>query len=163
MGELIILFTMKLLDTSIGALKNIFMVKGKPFLSAVANAVSYLFYILLMKQLIASTTVATVSVTLLAVFIGQYATQIMTDKLDKDKVWKINITPSTKQDGKAIADALRENNIAVQTFSCYHSSGVKVLGINAFSMSKENSNAVCSVLENYEGVKYNISEIKNRF
>lgn len=163
MNSLLLLFTMKLLDTAIGALKNIFMVKNKPFLSAVANAVSYLFYILLMKQLIASTTVATVSVTLLAVFLGQYLTQVMTEKLDKDKVWKISITPASKEDSLAMVQAFQENNIAVQTFSCYTSNQVKVLGINAFSESKEHSSVIYSVLEDYQGVKYNITEIKNRF
>ena len=162
MNSLFLLFTMKLLDTAIGTLKNIFMVKNKPFLSAVASAISYLFYILLMKQLIASTTVATVSVTLLAVFLGQYLTQIMTNKMDKDKVWKISITPASKEEGLQIADRLKESNIAIQTFSCYTSEQTKVLGINAFSESKEHSSVISSVLEDYK-VKTNITEIKNRF
>ena len=162
MNSLLLLFTMKLLDTAIGTLKNIFMVKNKPFLSAVASAISYLFYILLMKQLIASTTVATVSVTLLAVFLGQYLTQIMTNRMDKDKVWKISITPASKEEGLHIADQLREANIAIQTYSCYNSNQTKVLGINAFSESKEKSSVISSILEGHK-VKTNITEIKNRF
>ncbi len=162
MNSLLLLFTMKLLDTAIGTLKNIFMVKNKPFLSAVASSISYLFYILLMKQLISSTTVATVSVTLLAVFLGQYVTQIMTNKMDKDKVWKISITPASKEESLDIADKLKEANIAIQTYSCYTSDKTKVLGINAFSESKENSSVISSILEDYK-VKTNITEIKNRF
>ena len=37
MNNLIWLFIMKLLDTAIGALKNVFMIKGKHFLSALSN------------------------------------------------------------------------------------------------------------------------------
>ena len=162
MDNLLILFTLKLLDTTIGALKNIFIVRNKPLLSAIASSVSYLFYILLMKQLISSTTISTVSVTLLAVFLGQYLTQITSNKLDKDKVWKISITPEKKADGIEIADKLKECNIAYQTYSCFNSEREKVLGINAFSETKESSSIISSILNDYL-VKTNVTEIKNRF
>ena len=79
MNNLIWLFIMKLLDTAIGALKNVFMIKGKHFLSALSNSVSYLFYILLMKQLMSDTSIPSVIVTLVAVFLGQYLAQYMAD------------------------------------------------------------------------------------
>ena len=162
MNNLIWLFIMKLLDTAIGALKNVFMIKGKHFLSALSNSVSYLFYILLMKQLMSDTTIPSVIVTLVAVFLGQYLAQYMADKFEKDKVWKINIISETKKISKLLADELRERNIPVQTYVCYNSCREEVLNISAFAETREETLVVQAILKNYK-VKFNIVEIRNRF
>lgn len=160
--NLVTLFILKLLDTAISALKNVYMIKGKRFLSALSNAVSYLFYILLMKQLLNETTVASVGVTLAAVFLGQYITQYMADSFEKDKVWKISITPETKVSSKSIADQLRYNNIPVQTFICFNKHKEEVLGINAFAETRKETQIIQSIVKE-EKVKLNIVEIRNRF
>ena len=162
MNNLIWLFIMKLLDTAIGALKNVFMIKGKHFLSALSNSVSYLFYILLMKQLMSDTSIPSVIVTLVAVFLGQYLAQYMADKFEKDKVWKISITPETKKISKLLADELRERNIPVQTCVCYNSHLEEVLNIIAFAETREETLVVQEIIKNYK-VKFNIVEIRNRF
>lgn len=163
MIDLVQIFILKFLDTAIGALKNIFLIKNKSFLSAFSNAVSYLFYILMMKRLMTTTTVPVVITTLAAVFIGQYVTQSMSDKMDKSKVWKISITPSSKEEGKKIADTLKENNLAVRTYSCYNKDEKKVLGVDVFSETKSQSVIINEILRDYSNVKFNIVEIKNRF
>lgn len=163
MINLVELFTLKFLDTAISSLKNIFMIKNKPFLSALSNAFSYLFYILLMKRLMSDTGILAIVATLVSVFIGQYATQVLMDKVDKESVWKISITPGSMEDGQAIADKLRENNIPVQTFPCYIEDMTKVLGVFAFSQSKAQSALTEEVLKEYSNVKFNIVTIKNRF
>lgn len=162
MNNLIWLFIMKLLDTAINALKNVFMIKGKHFLSALSNAVSYLFYILLMKQLMTNTSTLSIAVTLLAVFLGQYLAQFLADKFEKDRVWKISITTESQEKGKLLADKMREKNIPVQTYICYNDKLEQVLGVNAFAETRSQSSIIQDLLES-EKVKFNIVEIRNRF
>jgi uncharacterized protein YebE (UPF0316 family) len=149
MIDLIEIFTLKFLDTAIGALKNIFLIKNMSFLSALANTLSYLFYILMMKQLMTTTTIPVVLTTLAAVFIGQYATQEISDKLDKDKTWKITATPNSKEQGKILADTLKESNLAVKTFPCFNSKKEKVLGVIVFSLSKAESVLIDSIFKDF--------------
>lgn len=162
MNNLLYLFIMKLLDTAVSALKNVFMIKGKHFLSALSNAISYLFYILLLKQLMSDNSIEGIAVTLLAVFLGQYLAQYMADKFEKDRIWKISITPETKEKGKEIADKLRDNNIAVQTYICFNKNLDQVLGVNAFAETRAHSSLIQNLIKD-ENVKVNIVEIKNRF
>lgn len=162
MINLIELFALKMIDTIINSGKTIFMIRNKKFLSALSQAISNIFYIILMSKLMKSTDMASILVTSAAMFFGQYLSQWVAERFDKDKVWKIAITPSTKEEGKSIADTLRENNLATQTFPCFRN-GEKVLGINVFAETKAQSAIVEDVLSQYQGIKYNITTIKNRF
>ena len=162
MANLLELFTLKMVDTIINSGKTIFMIRNKKFLSALSQAISNIFYIILMSKLMKSTDLPSILTTSAAMFIGQYLSQWLAEKFDKDKVWKVAVTPASIEDGKAIADALRENNIAVQTFSCFRNEE-KVLGVNVFAETKAQSAIIEGVLTQYDNVKYNITTIKNRF
>lgn len=160
--NLLELFALKMIDTIINSGKTIFMIRNKKFLSALSQAVSNVFYVILMSRLMKSTDFASICVTSLALFIGQYLSQWIAEKFDKDKIWRISITPPTKEIGKNLADELRDSNIAVQTYPCFFNEE-KTLGINAFSENKASSAIVSSILSNYDNVKFNITQIKNRF
>lgn len=162
MINLIELFALKMIDTIINSGKTIFMIRNKKFLSALSQAVSNIFYIILMSRLMKSTDAASILTTSAAMFLGQYLSQWIAEKFDKDKVWKIAITPTSKEAGKMLADELRDNNLATQTFPCFRN-GEKVLCINVFAETKAQSAIVESVLTQHQGVKYNITTIKNRF
>jgi hypothetical protein len=161
MSELFRIFALKLLDTAIGSLKSILMIKGKAFGSAVAATASYWFFITLMKQLMTTNSTGEILATLAAVFLGQYLTQMLSDKFEKDSVWKITITPESMDDGLIIADKLRKDNVPVTTDFVYNKSMTRVLEITAFSKNKACSALVQSVIEKYD-VKLAIIEIKNR-
>lgn len=162
MINLLELFTLKMIDTIINSGKTIFLIRNKKFLSALSQAVSNIFYIILMSRLMKSTDMASILVTSCAMFIGQYLSQWIAEKFDKDKIFKIQITPFSKEQGKSIADELREQNIAVQTFPCFRNEK-KVLGVNAFAETKAQSAIVDDILSQHEEVKFNIISIKNRF
>ena len=115
-----------------------------------------------MSRLMKSTDMPSILTTSAAMFIGQYMSQWIAEKFDKDKVWRISITPASKEEGQEIADTLRDNNLAVQTFTCFRNEE-KVLGINVFAENKGQSSVVENVLKQYDKVKYNITIIKNRF
>ena len=164
MINLMELFALKMIDTIINSGKTIFMIRNKKFLSALSQAISNIFYIILMSRLMKSTDMPSILTTSAAMFIGQYVSQWVAEKFDKDKVFKISITAPSKEIGKKLADELRDNNIAVQTFSCFTREGQeKTLGINVFSENKQQSSMVSSIIEKYKGLKYNITVIKNRF
>lgn len=164
MANLLELFTLKMVDTIINSGKTIFMIRNKKFLSALSQAISNIFYIILMSKLMKSTDLPSILTTSAAMFIGQYLSQWLAEKFDKDKVFKIAVTAPSKEIGKLIADEFRENNIAVQTFTCFINEGrEKTLGVNIFSENKAQSTIASDILDKYDGVKFNITTIKNRF
>lgn len=162
MNNLLQLFLLKMTDTIINSGKTIFLIKNMKFMSALSQSVSNIFYLVLMSKLMKSADMKSILVTSCAVFFGQYLSQWIAEKFDKDKVWRVSITPKSKSDGKDIADALALSNIPVQTFSCYSKKN-KSLGVVAFAETKVESNIISSVLDNYPDAKFNIVQIKNRF
>ena len=162
MINLLELFTLKMIDTIINSGKTIFLIRNQKFLSALSQAISNIFYIILMSRLMKSTDMASILTTSCAMFIGQYLSQWVAEKFDKDKIFKVQVTPFSKEQGKSIADDLREQNIATQTFPCFRN-GEKVLGVNVFAETKTQSAIVEEILSQYEEVKFNITTIKNRF
>ena len=162
MMNLLELFALKMVDTIINSGKTIFMIRNKKFLSALSQAISNIFYIILMSKLMKSTDMASILTTSAAMFIGQYLSQWLAEKFDKEKVWKICITPATKEDAIEMSKKLVESNIAVQTFSCYNREQ-KGIGLNVFSESRAQSAIVDNLISEYSGVKYNITIIRNRF
>lgn len=164
MFNLMFLFVAKLLDTYLSALKNVLMIKNKHFFSALATTGAYLFYLLMMDKLMSDSNVITISITLLAVFLGQYLAPFLCNKFDKDQIWKINVVPESKELGKSLADKLRDNNIAVQTYIAYNSKKEQTLGINAFAETKVQSTIINNILkEEQKEISISISEIRNRF
>ena len=51
MNNLLQLFLLKMVDTMIGSGKTIFMIRGMKFISALSQAVSNIFYVILMSKL----------------------------------------------------------------------------------------------------------------
>ena len=57
MNNLLQLFLLKMVDTMIGSGKTIFMIKGMKFMSALSQAISNIFYVILMSKLMKSTDI----------------------------------------------------------------------------------------------------------
>lgn len=157
--ELLLLFTLKLLDCSIGTFKNIFMIKGKNFLSSLCNTVAMYFYLTMLTNLNKNTTIQGIIVICIATFIGSILPQLVSDKLSKDNAWVFNITPSTNELGKYLADDLRDNNIPIHTFKGYNDNKEQVLCIKAFSESKIDSILLEQLIP--KECKYHIMELKH--
>lgn len=161
--ELLILFIFKTLDSVLSNLKTYLLIKDKPFYAAIANVFSYLFYILLMKQLMTSNNYNTIIITLLAVFIGTWA-QTIFSKFEKAKIWKISITPKESDIGEEIFDIVRNSNIPARGTKYITDDGIKVLVVDIFSETKEQSILIKELLEPYfDKIKYNITPIQNQF
>ncbi|MEG0153359.1 MAG: hypothetical protein RR744_09365 [Cellulosilyticaceae bacterium] len=158
MNNLLQLFLLKMVDTMIGSGKTIFMIRGQKFLSAASQALSNVFYVILMSKLMKSTDPASIAVTSLAMFIGQYISQWIADKFNKVKVFKISATAKTRELGEVVIDALgeRDLNFRVLKAEGKHS---KAYALDIFCHTKEETKVAKEVLSNYN-LKFYTVELK---
>lgn len=161
--ELLLLFVFKTLDSLLSNLKTYLLLKEKTTLAAIANVLSYLFYILLMKQLMSSNNTSTIIITLIAVFLGTLGQNLFA-KFEKAKVWKISITPKEEKIGEQIFETMRAANIPTRGTKYMTDDGMEVLVVDIFSETKETSIIIKDLLHPYfDKIKYNIIPIQNQF
>lgn len=158
MNNLLQLFLLKMVDTIIGSGKTIFMIRGQKFLSALSQAVSNVFYILLMSKLMKSTDPASIAVTSAAMFIGQYITQSIADKFNKVKVYKISATAKTEELKEVSVDALGKEDLNFRVLKAEgkHS---RAYAIDVFCHTKEETKIAKEILNN-NGLKFYTVELK---
>ena len=146
MNNLLQLFLLKMVDTMIGSGKTIFMIKGMKFMSALSQAVSNIFYVILMSKLMKSTDMASIAVTSVAMFIGQYMSQAVADKFSKCKVYKVSATAKNTLVGEMVMDAL---NNADLDFRVLEAKGrkTKTYVIDIFCHTKEETKAARQILD----------------
>lgn len=146
------------MDCSISTFKNIFMIKGKNLLSSLCSTVAMYFYLSMLTNLTKNNTTEGILVICIATFIGSFFPQFLSNKLSKDKVYVFNIIPITNELGKEVADNLRENNIAIQTYKGYNDNKELVLCIKAFSENKKESVLLEQLIP--KDCNYSILELK---
>lgn len=157
--ELLTLFILKIIDNFLGTIKNILLIKNKSLLSSLINSISQFFYLILIVKMTKNSSTIGITVICIASFIGTFIPQLIFDKCSKDKVFVYAITPNNKEDGKILADTLRYNNIAVQTYTGFNDSKEKILCIKAFSETKSESVLLEGLIPN--NYKYHVMELKN--
>ncbi len=159
MNELLQLFVLKMVDTIIGSGKTIFMMRGMKFASAMSQAVSNVFYILLMSKLMKSTDPASIAITSASMFIGQYLTQWVAEKYNKVKVYKVSATAKNRELGESVIDDLSEINDL--NFRVLEAQGKKsrAYAIDIFCHTKDETRKVKEVLQNHK-LKFYTVELK---
>lgn len=145
-------FVLKLIDSILSTLKNILMIKGKGLLSSIVNGLATFSYMLIIVDMKNAILVS------LATTIGQAFTFLITNKIEKDKVWVFDVSPKTKEIGKQLADKIREQNIPIKTYLAYNSNKQEILCSKIYSNSKAESRLIESFLNN--DVTYSVHEIK---
>lgn len=150
MMELLFIFGMKMLDTSLGALKTIFTIKGFAFLAAAANAISYLLYTVVMKKVVNDSGFLSTLVVVAAVFFGQFLTQILAHRSDKDKIWKVSVTAKTWEQSFDFMAELEETGIAYRSEKCYNKHREKVLGFDVFCKTKAETQTIKELNAKYK-------------
>jgi uncharacterized protein YebE (UPF0316 family) len=158
MMNLLTIFLLKLADTSIGACKTIFTIKGDKFLASLSQAVSNVFYLLMMSKLMKSTDALSIFITSAGVFLGQYYTQALIDKISKDKVWKISATAKTEEGKNIIVDSLNAKDI---NFRILKAEGryTKAYVVEVFCETKEETSIVKKLFSEYQ-MKHHTIELK---
>ena len=152
------LFILKAVDIFIASFKTIFTIRGKKLLAASAQAISNVFYITLMSKLMKATDWQSILVTSLAVFIGQYMSQTVAEKLNKEKIYKVSGTAKTVALGQSVIESLRERDVNFRVLEAQgrHS---KALAIDIFCCTKEETKIAKSILDSYS-VKHYTVELK---
>jgi uncharacterized protein YebE (UPF0316 family) len=150
----LLVFVLKLLDGVFSTLKNIFLIKGQFFLSALVSTIGTFFYLTMVVELAKATGVMATIVVCLANFIGTYVPSISMNKLEKDKLHVYNITSSTLEEGKSFADLVRKNNLAITTDGRRDENMEKVLFCEVYCKTREASKLLESLIP--KSFKYNI-------
>lgn len=150
----LLVFILKLLDGVFSTLKNIFLIKNKYFLSALVSTIGTFFYLTMVVELAKTTGIMATLVVCLANFIGTYIPSISMEKLEKDKLYIYSITSTTLEEGKAFADLVRKNNLAITTDGRRNENMEKVLFCEVYCKTREASKLLESLLP--KAFKYNI-------
>ena len=98
------------------------------------------------------------AVTSMAVVVGQYLSQSIAEKFNKDKIYKLSGTAKAIQVGEVVIDELREADLNFRVLEAQgrHS---KTLALDIFCPTKEETKIAKDILNNYN-VKHYMSELK---
>lgn len=158
MNNLAQLFILKMVDTIINSGKTIFLIRGQKFLSAASQAISNIFYVILMSKLMKSTDPASIAITSLAMFIGQYLSQWMAERFSKCKVYKVSATAKNTLIGETVMDELNNKDL---DFRVLEAKGrkTKTYVIDIFCHTKEETKVAKEILKD-NSLKYYTVELK---
>ena len=157
----IIIFLLKFSDCALGTVKTLMLIKNKFFLSSVANSLSALLFRCVADSMANSPSedkMYIAVVIFIANLVGGYFPPKLIDKLEEDKLFIFNITSSGIEEGKILADQLRELNIPITTSVSYDKEINKVLMIRAYSESRDKSKIILTYLRELPEFKWHIIE-----
>lgn len=150
----LIAFALKILDNGLSTAKTIYINKEKYCLGALLNAFSTFFYLVAIVQLTKSNSLISIIAMCLATFIGTYLPGLIIKKSERDKIYIFDVTASTLDKGKEFADTIRDNNIAIKTYSSYDTDMNKVLSCKIYCTSRHESRVVNNTIP--QDFKYNV-------
>ncbi len=152
--EILIVFLLKLLDNTLGTMKNIFLAREKFFFSSLLAALSTTIYMIAVVRMAKSDGFMSILAICAATFIGTLLPGLAVKKSEKEKLYIFDITADNLKSGKEFADILRSANITIKTSVVYDKMMVKTLSIMAYCANKEESKMVNEVIQ--PNFKYNV-------
>lgn len=147
MNMMLMTFICKMIDNALGTLKTLFLQKGNYFASSLFNAGSTFFYMVAIVNSIRDNSLWSIFAMCLATFLGSYLPARIVDKMEEDKLYIYDITSNSFDEGKELADMIRELNIPVKTSITYNSDLDKVLEIKVFCSTKNESLIVKEIIK----------------
>ena len=152
--EILIVFTLKLIDNTLNTMKNIFLIKEKFLVSSLFAALSTAVYMFMVMKMAKTDGLISIIAIFVATFIGTRLPGTVVKKTEKDRLFIYDITADNFNNGKKFADILREADIATKTSIAYNNEMDKTLSIQAYCSSRDESRLVN---ENISSTfKYNI-------
>lgn len=145
-------FGLKLIDSMLGTVKNILLIKDRGVLSSVVSGFATFFYMLILVDVRKAAVVGA------ATAIGGMISFIVFKRFEKDKTWVFDIMPPSHEEGKIFADKAREMNLPIMTYHGFTEDKKINLCSKIYSCSKEHSKLVEELIP--EGFSYNIYELK---
>lgn len=154
MNLLLLFITLNILNVVIQTIKSLATVKAGKTVAALINALAYgLYTIVLVYMSCDLSLVAKVAVVATANLIGVYIVKLLEEKMQKDKLWKIETTIPISQTTDLIAECL-ENDI-----SHNHTKVEKYSVFNLYAPTQKESRKIKKMLESYDA-KYFVTEAK---
>lgn len=150
----LIAFILKILDNGLGTAKTIYINKERYALGAFLNSFSTFFYLVAIVQLTKNNDMKSIIAMCVATFVGTYLPGLLIKKSERDKLWIFDVTANTLDRGKEFADIIRDNNIAIKTYTSYDTEMNKVLSCKIYCTSKNESRIVNSTIP--QDFKYNV-------
>lgn len=150
----LIAFILKTLDNGLATAKTIYINKEKYVLGALLNAFSTFFYLVAIVQLTKNNSMSSIIAMCVATFIGTYLPGVIIKRSERDRIYIFDVTASTLEDGKRFADTIRNNNIAITTYSSYDSKMNKVLSCKIYCTTRYESRVVNNTIP--QDFKYNV-------
>lgn len=152
--EILIVFLLKLIDNTLGTMKNIYLARGKFFFSSLLAALSTTIYMIAVVRMAKSDGMLSIIAICAATFIGTLVPGLAVKKSEKEKLYIFDITADNMRSGKEFADILRSANIAIKTSIVYDKMMIKTLSINAYCTNREESKMVNEIIS--PNFKYNV-------
>lgn len=152
--EILLVFILKIIDNILATAKTIYINKEKYVIASLFNAFSTFFYLILIVQIAKSNDIKSIIAMCVATFIGTYLPGVLIKKSEREKLFIFDITSDTLETGKQFADEIRDNNIAITTYSARDKHMNKVLTCKVYCRTKEESRIVKELLN--PNFKYNI-------
>lgn len=154
---------MKFMDCSLSTLKTILLCKNKFLLSSILNSTAALLFVFVADAM-ANAPSDQKWLIAIAVFFanltGGYFPPKILDRAEKDRLFCYVVTSKDLEQGKILADKLRELNIPVSTTISYGgcSELEKQLTCNVYCAERKQSKIVDSFIQNNDNFKYHIVE-----
>lgn len=156
MMSLLILFLIKLADSTLGTMKSVFTYQGSRWLAMFAVTGSQMMYLLLITRM--EEGVGAFVAVALAVMAGQVLGMNIGEKFQKEKVWKISVTMGRSK-GVEVAQILRDLGIPNHTVKSFESS--PTITLVAYATTKESTTEIMSYIP--QGSHVEITELKKHF
>lgn len=142
-------------------LKSIITIKGNKLSAAFINAVNSAVYMLLIIYTVSDLPIwIKVTVTVLCNFVGVYIIKLLEERVQKDKLWKVEATIKL-QDRDEIINSLKESQLPCSYFSIINPSATlgERLEINIYCKTQEESKKAKRILDNFD-TNYFVAESK---
>lgn len=153
MNVIIIFFICSLVNVMLSTVKSILTVKASKGVATLINAITYGFYVVVVKQIASADLGITVTITILTNIIGVYTSIWLLEKFKKDNLWRISVTTKSG----VIIQKLEYHDIQHYWREAYYKNEQYYI-VDIFSHNQKESQIIKELVKGSDA-KYNITEI----
>lgn len=114
---IVIFIILNLINVVLQTLKSILTIKSTPNVASLINAMTFGFYVIVIKELANFDMVTTVIITIIANLIGVQIATFLVSKFTKDQLWKITVVSDNIFDTEYIKNKLQSADIGFVAIS----------------------------------------------
>lgn len=156
---ILLYFICSTVNVILNTVKSLFLIRyNNKMLNCAANAITYGFYTVVLKQIADTDLVTAVVVTILTNIIGVYVSMAITDRIDTaSKLYKISLTAKDTTVEQDLIKYQLEYAINPVTYK-----GITLYNVEVYAKGKTEKNIMKELLAKYK-INYNIQELKVTF